>query len=126
MSLVSRWRRNQAGATAVEFALVAPLFIALLFGILQGGLLLWTQLALQQATERAARCASTNTSLCGSPSQTQAFAASQTLGRSLPASSFTVTTQPCGSLVSGGHVASLFTLAIALKAQSCFPKVVPR
>ena len=122
MSVIRDWRRDRAGSVAVEFAMVAPPFLALLFGIAQGGLMLWTQLALQQATERAARCASINTSVCGSPAQTQAFAASQSLGRDLPSESFTVTTEICGSLVSGAYAAPLLTYAIELRAQSCFPK----
>ena len=122
MSLINRWRRDIAGATAVEFAVLGPVFVALLYGVLQGGLMLWTQLALQQATERAARCASTNTSVCGTPTQTQAFAATQTLGRDVPSGSFTVTTQPCGSFVSGAYATEFLTYTIGLRAQSCFPK----
>lgn len=122
MSLARRWRRDVAGAIAVEFAVVAPAFMALLFGVLQGALTLWTQIALQQATERAARCASINTSVCGSPPLTQAYAATQTLGRNLPSDSFTVTTQACGSFVSGAYAVQLLTYSVELKAQSCFPK----
>ncbi|MDP1590608.1 MAG: TadE/TadG family type IV pilus assembly protein [Prosthecobacter sp.] len=122
MSLFNRWRQDVAGATAVEFAVLGPVFLTLIYGVLQGGLMLWTQLALQQATERAARCASINTSVCGTSTQTQEFAATQTLGRNLPSDSFTVTTQPCGSFVSGAYATELLTYTIGLKAQSCFPK----
>jgi Flp pilus assembly protein TadG len=44
------------GASAVEFALVAPLFFMLLFGCIEFGRLLWTQEALQQAAIAGARC----------------------------------------------------------------------
>jgi Flp pilus assembly protein TadG len=43
------------GATAVEFALVAPAFIALLWAILQTALVFFAQQVLQTATTQAAR-----------------------------------------------------------------------
>jgi Flp pilus assembly protein TadG len=52
------------GAAAVEFALTAPVFFAIVFGLIDSGLLLWTQLGLQHATELAARCASVNKTIC--------------------------------------------------------------
>jgi Flp pilus assembly protein TadG len=44
------------GVAAIEFALVAPLFLALVFGSIEYGRLLWTQQALQQAATAGARC----------------------------------------------------------------------
>ena len=40
--------RAQQGAILVEFALVAPLFLGMLFGIVEFGRASWTLLALQQ------------------------------------------------------------------------------
>ena len=48
--------RAQNGATLVEFALVAPVFLALLFGALEFGRALWTQQALQETAIAGARC----------------------------------------------------------------------
>ncbi|HTV45630.1 MAG TPA: TadE/TadG family type IV pilus assembly protein [Stellaceae bacterium] len=48
--------RARDGATAVEFALVAPLFLALVFGTLEFGRLLWTEQALQETAIAGARC----------------------------------------------------------------------
>jgi Flp pilus assembly protein TadG len=50
----------------VEFALVAPVFFALLFGIIEFGRALWTQLALQQTAIVAARCMAVPQSACAS------------------------------------------------------------
>lgn len=47
--------RNQRGATAVEFALVATPFIALLFGIIELGLMFMGSVTLDNATAAAAR-----------------------------------------------------------------------
>jgi Flp pilus assembly protein TadG len=44
------------GASAIEFALVAPMFLALVFGTIEYGRLLWTKQALQQTAIAGARC----------------------------------------------------------------------
>jgi Flp pilus assembly protein TadG len=48
--------RAQGGATAVEFALLAPMFLALVFGTTEFGRLLWTEQALQETAIAGARC----------------------------------------------------------------------
>jgi Flp pilus assembly protein TadG len=59
-----RFARNKDGTTAVEFAMTAPLFVALLLAVIEGGLMLWTQLGIQHGSEAAARCASVNATAC--------------------------------------------------------------
>jgi TadE-like protein len=44
------------GAAVIEFALLAPIFLILVFGSIEYGRLLWTQQALQQAATSGARC----------------------------------------------------------------------
>lgn len=56
-ALFRRYRRDEKGATAVEFALVAGAFIALLMGIFEGGRMLFTWNAFQYALENATRYA---------------------------------------------------------------------
>lgn len=58
---MSCWRlgalpRACSGATAVEFALVAPMFLMLVFGTIEFGRLLWTEQALQETAIAGARC----------------------------------------------------------------------
>ena len=50
-----RFLRTSSGATAVEFAMVGPPFIALLYAILQTALVFFAQQVLQTATQQAAR-----------------------------------------------------------------------
>ena len=50
-------RRARSGSTAVEFALIAGVFLTLCMGILEAGLLMWTQGALQSTASLTARCA---------------------------------------------------------------------
>ncbi len=64
----------EGGATAVEFAFVAPMFLMLAFGTIEFGRVLWTKQALQETAVAGARCmaiaqtahASQNTGSCAS------------------------------------------------------------
>ena len=58
--------RAQHGAILVEFALVAPIFLMLLFGIIELGRALWTQHALHQTAIAGARCMALPQSACAS------------------------------------------------------------
>lgn len=49
------WRTDVRGATAVEFALIGPLFLMLVMACIEFGIQLMTQLDLDNATEAAAR-----------------------------------------------------------------------
>jgi Flp pilus assembly protein TadG len=52
---LSAFRRDQDGVAAVEFALVAVPFFALLFGILETALVFWSTQVLETAVSNAAR-----------------------------------------------------------------------
>lgn len=67
------------GATAIEFALLAPVFLLLLFGIIEVGRLLWVKQVLTEASFSAARCAALGTTACKAASDVQAFAAARAL-----------------------------------------------
>jgi Flp pilus assembly protein TadG len=121
------------GATAVETAIVLPAFLLLLFAIIEGGLLFWTQSSLQFAVEAAARCEAlnlnptvVNPTICGSTSAVQSYAASQTFGITVSSSSFIVSQPPCGYQVSISYpfsfiVSGLYPGTITLNAKSCHP-----
>jgi Flp pilus assembly protein TadG len=53
--LTRRLSKDKRGATAVEFALVAPIFFALTFSILEAGYYFFISSAVDQAAARAAR-----------------------------------------------------------------------
>ncbi len=55
---------DRSGATAVEFALIAPLLFMLLFGLVEAGRLVFVQAALHSSLSDAARCAAINPSGC--------------------------------------------------------------
>jgi Flp pilus assembly protein TadG len=91
--------RRRDGATAVEMALILPLLMLLVLGTMELGDMAWTQAALEFAVQEAARCAVVRPDLCGSPSQTANSAAQRVVGRTVPATAFTVTTAACGTQV---------------------------
>lgn len=117
---------DERGASAVEFALTAPAFFMVIFLIVEGGLLLWTQLGLQHGAEMAARCASINTALCGSVSAIQSYAVQQAYGLNPPPSTFSFTTPACGNQVSANYTYNFLTTywgtpSLTLAASACFP-----
>ena len=103
--IVRRFLEHGGGASAVEFGLVAPVFFAALLGALELGVLFWTNLGLQHATERAARCASVNKTICGSDTAIKTYAASQVFGLTVPLSSFAVAQPACGVQVNASLIA---------------------
>ncbi|RHW17947.1 pilus assembly protein [Sphingomonas gilva] len=54
-SMREQLRRNQRGASVVEFALLAPIFVTLLFGMLGYGQYFYLSHSLQQIANNAAR-----------------------------------------------------------------------
>ena len=120
-----RFRRSEAGASAVEFAIVAPIFIFLVLALINLSLLLYGVSDLHFAAQRAARCVAmnssdgvvaTNTCLTDAPS---AYT-----GPSISAS-FVRTTVGCGNTVTGSGTfalrTGLVTLDVPLSASACYP-----
>lgn len=53
--LISRWRANRSGATALEFGIVALPFLMFLYGIVAVGLYFFTSFTLENGLEQASR-----------------------------------------------------------------------
>src|SRR5690349_18814831 len=53
--LLRRFRRNRSGATALEFAIVAPIFFVLLFAIIETALMFFASQVLETITQESAR-----------------------------------------------------------------------
>jgi Flp pilus assembly protein TadG len=54
-NLLRRFRRNRGGSAAVEFALVAPVFFALLFAIIESAIMFFASQVLETITQSSAR-----------------------------------------------------------------------
>jgi len=117
--------KDKSGATALEFALCAPAFFALIMGITELGLATWMQVTLQQGVEAAARCATVDKFNCASTSQIQAWAVAQSAGLSVPVAAFTVTKAACGNQVQASYQPTYlpsFPVPVpTLTASACFP-----
>jgi len=120
-----RLPRCRSGATLVEFAIVGGLFFLLIIGVVEVGRLLWTLNALHYGTQQAARCAAVNSSLCGTNSLMQSWAAGSG-GSTLPGTAFTLTTPTCGMQVTGSYTMRLYIPYVnmnpTLTSTACFPK----
>src|SRR6266481_4375905 len=115
------FRRDQRGATAVEFALTIPAFMLFVVAIMDGAMMMWTQLGLQHGAEMAARCAAVNTTTCGTTANIQSYAAAQAYGLSVPSSAYSVTTVACGKTVIGNYSYPLFFSNMGILPNSSVP-----
>lgn len=89
------------GATAVEFAIVLPVLMMFVLGLIDCGRLLWSYTTLAHAVEAATRCAAVNAVTCGTAAAIETYAASQAWGLGLTSAAFTVTAATCGTQVNG-------------------------
>lgn len=133
---------DRDGAAAVEFGLVLPFLVALIYGVIELGRLFWAVGVLNFAVEQAARCAVVNSATtCASSAATKSYAAGYAglaVGFGITAANFTV--GACSNGISGTQVSTssdnpvTFTSAlvqllggrgsfgsITLNAQSCYP-----
>jgi hypothetical protein len=131
-SLASRLVACRRGVSAVEIALVLPIFLGLLFGIINFSLVLWTQGSLYYAAQAAARCASANPTICGSPASpalVTTYALNQYFGQPLDgANPFAYSFLPsgCGHSVTASYTYPVSIpfygdYAVPLSASACFP-----
>ena len=117
-------RSDQRGTTAVEFAIIAPVFIAMVLGTLSLCVCLFLVGSLHYAVEEGARCASVKTSICSDGPTTVSYTQSNYFGPSL-SPVFTFAKAACGNSVSATITytldAGLKKFSIPLSAASCFP-----
>lgn len=69
---LKKYRGDQSGATAVEFALVAIPFLVMIFGVMEAGRVVWTMNGIQYAVEETSRYAALNSDLTSDDFQTYA------------------------------------------------------
>ena len=130
-----RFLRCARGVTAVEFALVAPMFMMFMFLIIDGARAVWTYQTLQEVASSAARCAALKSSSCATASDVQSFAVARANGFGVPLTTGAVTltaSATCQSVTNMAKVAIVTSYQGAttkllpapistLTAESCFP-----
>jgi Flp pilus assembly protein TadG len=115
---------DQQGTTAVEFAIIAPVFIALLIGTIALSIGLFLIGSLHFAVEDGARCASVKTTICSDAATTVAYTQSRYYGPDV-SPTFTYATAACGNSVSASINYSMNvgfkTFVVPISATACFP-----
>ena len=126
-------RRRRLGSIAVEYAIVLPVLLMVLLGVIDAGRVIWSYTTLLRAVQVAARCAVVDSDNCGTVAKVQSYAASQAWGLNLTASAFSVTKITCGMQVRGTmvyqfvtpwfYVAAPFGASntLTLSASACYP-----
>jgi len=120
-------RKNQRGAAAVEFALLGPVFLATIFGIIEGARLVWTRQALQQAAFIGARCLGLGTSQgCNSTSVAVSKTVAEARGIGVPVrSSYVTATASAASGVCPSAPSAMSTVRIAMPYRSAVAGFLP-
>jgi Flp pilus assembly protein TadG len=117
---------DDQGATAVEFAIVAPVVIMLIVGIPSLSLMLFAMGSLHFAVEDAARCASARPSQCADSAAIISYAQSRYSGvLATPVFTFVpAVPTSCGNQVTGTVTITfdvgMYRRPVALSATSCF------
>jgi Flp pilus assembly protein TadG len=124
LNLLKSLRHDQQGTTAVEFAIIAPVFIALLIGTMALCLVLFLVGSLHFAVEDGARCASVKTTICTDATSTIAYTQSRYMGPNV-SPTFTYAAAACGNSVTASISYSMDvgfkTFVIPISATACFP-----
>ena len=115
---------DERGTTAVEFAIVGPVFIALVVGMLYLCMSLFLVGSLHFAVEDGARCASVRTSVCSDATTTVSYAQGRYFGPDSPTFTYDANA-PCGKSVSASinYVLNLGLkqVTVPITATACFP-----
>lgn len=122
-----------AGSMALEYGLLLPVLLLLVFGTMDVGRLIWTYTTLHRAVEASARCAAINPATCGTSSQIADRAVNEAWGLVVTPSVFTLQTQACGAQVTANYNFSLLIPwiggarpdnqpnTITLSVSACYP-----
>ena len=115
---------DSRGTAAVEFALVAPVFVMLVVGTFYVCLCLFLTGSLHYAVEQAARCASVNTTVCSSSTTIVSYAQNNYFGPG-GTPNFTYAAAACGNSVTASMNYTLDiglrTFTLPVSATACFP-----
>ena len=116
---------DERGTTAIEFAIVGPVYIMLLIGILYLCMCLAVVGSMHFAVEEGARCASVKTTVCTDQSSTVSYTQNHYFGPStLPTFTYNAAAA-CGHSVTGtiNYVldVGLKQFTVPVTASACFP-----
>lgn len=111
--------RDNRGVVAVEFAIIAPVLIVMLMGMVNYGLAMIAYQRLQFGVESAAKCGGTGQCKTGPDMTGYADNSAQISG-----ASYIADFEPCGARVAGTYEWNLVGLfpPMTLNAAACYPQ----
>ncbi|QSR19825.1 hypothetical protein CA833_22020 [Novosphingobium sp. KA1] len=132
--IARRLRRDTHGATLIEFAIVGPVLIFMLIGLIETGRFLWSQHVLKDVAYATVRCMSVSSD-CATSQTRLAYAANRAANEGLRVASSNVTiaeNTACKGLTGANRVAITIPYSSALtgfvpgapttlSAEACFP-----
>ena len=139
MILLNAYRRDQRGSTAAEFALILPVFVALILAVIHFSMVVYAAVELHDATEWTARCVAVSannpsgaTTTCApNPTAAQVLAYGQgryTGPKITP--TFQLVTSPTVSCTNSTQISGSGTyrmwlgvasVSVPINAKACFP-----
>lgn len=121
LAAIRRMKQNR-GASAVEFALLAPVFIGCVLLLIEGGRMSWTQEALDEVVASTARCMAVDAARCSDAASARAFAGKRgsSWGIGLANATITVASNQTCNAVTGMN-----KISIKLPFQSSLGSLLP-
>jgi Flp pilus assembly protein TadG len=127
-----RVRMNNSGSTSLEFALVAPIWLAFVVGIVQAGMLTWLDNEMHAVVDVTARCMAVNVNVTGASkcydaSSMRTYAMSISWPALWSATDFHLNDSNAGTCTGGSQVSISYAVSllhvvpITLAAKACFP-----
>ena len=121
-----RFCHDTRGATALELALLLPVFVTLIFGLINTSLMAGALSGMHYAVEEASRCYAVNQTVCGSIDATRTYAQGKYRGPGAQPN-FQITTAGCGHTVTASTTfkleLALTVIDVPLSATACYPGV---
>jgi Flp pilus assembly protein TadG len=122
-SAASEFWREEGGASAPEFAVVASVFIGVVFMLINVCVAIWAQSALNFTVETAARCLSVRPAVCDTVSD--AIKQQPYMGPSISPTFGGALAGACGNKVTGSGTyvinGGLISVPVHMSATSCYP-----
>lgn len=123
VSYFGEFRRNESGVTAIETALVMPVFLLLLLGIIHAGLLIFTQASLHYAVEKRVRCVAVSGASACPAASTHYFGPGATPVFTDIAPSGSQKCQALSGVVTYNFDLGLWQRNVSLSSKACFPDI---
>jgi Flp pilus assembly protein TadG len=126
MRMARRLARDRKGAAAVEFAIVAPAFLMMIFLLLDGGRMLFSKQALNELATAAARCAALKPIGCTTVAEVQNWTVTRGNARSALALTTAMVTVSQATTCNGQSGMAQATIAMPFKkgAMTLLPQSV--